>query len=85
MYPVVNSVTKAWIQGIDLPVLIVMNYATLLDDSNETEFLSVPFDMIKNGATVDMKLKKLGGDGGLYVDEEYLPFWWDSENLYFNI
>ena len=30
--------------------------------------------MMKHGATVDMIPKNLGGDGGLYVDEEYLPF-----------
>ena len=34
--------------------------------------------MIKNGATVDITSRNMGGDGGLYVDGEYLPFWWDS-------
>ena len=32
-----------------------------------------------------MKPRNLGHDGSLYVDEEYLPFWWDNENLYYNI
>ena len=32
-----------------------------------------------------MKPRNLGGDGGLYVDEEYIPFWWDDEKLYYNI
>ena len=41
--------------------------------------------MEKHGATVDMTPRNLGGDGGLYVDEEYLPFWWDNEKLYYNI
>ena len=40
---------------------------------------------MKYGATVDMKTGNLGDDGGLYVDEEYLPFWWDNINLYYNI
>ena len=32
-----------------------------------------------------MTPSKLCGGGGLYVDEEYLLFWWDNENLYYNI
>ena len=35
---------------------------------------------MKHGTTVDMTPRNLSGDGGLYVDEEYIPFWWDSEN-----
>ena len=85
VYPVVNDVMKAWIQGRDLPVLLVMNYATLLDDPNEIESLAFPFQMMEHGATVDMKPRNLDGDGGLYVDEEYLPFWWDNEKLYYSI
>ena len=40
---------------------------------------------MKHGATVDMTHRNLGGDGGLYVNEEYLPFWWYNENIYYNI
>ena len=36
VYSIVNSATKAWIQGRDLTVLLMMNYVTLLDDPNET-------------------------------------------------
>ena len=36
VYHIVNAGTKAWIQGGNIPVLIVMNYATLLDDTDET-------------------------------------------------
>ena len=35
VYPVVNTVRKASIQGRDMPVLLMMNYATFLDDKNE--------------------------------------------------
>ena len=62
-----------------------MNHDNLLDDTTETESIAVPFDMMKNGATVDMTPRNLGGDGGLYFDEEYLPFWWDNEKIYYNI
>ena len=41
--------------------------------------------MMKQGATVDITPINLGGDGGLYVNEEYIPFWWDNEKLYYNI
>ena len=36
VYPIINAVTKAWIQGRDLPVLLMMNYSTMLDDTYET-------------------------------------------------
>ena len=74
MYPILDAVTKAWIQGRVLTVLHMMNYVTLLDDPDETKSFDVHFDMMKHGATVDMTHRNLGGDGGLYVDEEYLPF-----------
>ena len=32
-----------------------------------------------------MTISNMGGDGGLYFNEEYLPFCWDDENLYYNI
>ena len=32
-----------------------------------------------------MKSRNLGSDGGLHVDEEYLLFWWDNEQTYYNI
>ena len=32
VYPIVHAVTKAWIQGRDLPILLVMDYITLLYD-----------------------------------------------------
>ena len=36
LYPIINAVTKAWIQQKYLPLLLVMNYFNLLDDTNET-------------------------------------------------
>ena len=41
--------------------------------------------MMKHGETVDMTPRNLGGDAGLYIEEEYLLFWWDNEKLYYNI
>ena len=38
--------------------------------------------MMKRGAKVGMTPRNLGDDGGLYVDEEYLLFWWDNKLFY---
>ena len=62
-----------------------MNYATFLDDPDETEYLSFPFEIVKHGETVDMTPRNLCGDGGLYVDEEYLLFWWYNERICYDI
>ena len=67
MYPIVNVLTKLWIQLRDLTLLLVMKYVTFLNDTNETEFLAVTFE-IKKETTVDMKPRDLGGDGCLHVD-----------------
>ena len=74
MYPIVYAVTKVWIQGIYLPVLLMINYATLLDDPDETEYSYVTFDMMKHGAKFGMTTRNLVRDGVLYVNGEYLTF-----------
>ena len=60
---------KAWVQGRDLPILLVMNYSRFLFYPNKKEYLSVTFEMIKHGEPVAMAPRNLGGDEGLYVDE----------------
>ena len=32
-----------------------------------------------------MTARNMVGDGVLYTDEEYLPLWWDNENIYYKI
>ena len=71
MYPIVNAVTKAWIQGRDLSVLLVMKYATFFDDTNETEYLAVPFEIKFHYEIVDMTPRNLGDEESLYFYEEY--------------
>ena len=75
---------KVWIQGRDLTVLLVINYYALLDDVNGTESSDIYFEMMKRVSAVDMKPSNLGSYGGLYVDEEYLPFLWENKNIYNN-
>ena len=74
MYPIVNAITKVEIQGKDLPVLFVINYATLLDDPTEKESLCVPFDLMRHGIKVDLTPTTLGGDGGIKVEDQFFPF-----------
>ena len=62
-----------------------MNYSRFLYYPNETQPLVFPFNMMKHGEKVDMAPMNLGGDKRLYVYEEYLPFYWYNEKLYYNI
>jgi hypothetical protein len=82
---IVNAVTKATILGRDLPVLLLMNYATMLNDDQEKESLCVPFQSMKHGISFDLTPTSFGGKGGMKVDNEFIPFKYDNEKLYLNI
>ena len=47
-----------------------MNYATLIHEKEEKESLSVTFEMMRHGVTVDLIPRTLGGEGGFFVEEE---------------
>ena len=87
--PIVNGITKATIKGRTDPVLLGINYATLIEDENENESLCQPFDVMKHGVKVDLVPKHLGGTGGMIiqgedVEESFLAFdWEEEENLVF--
>ena len=83
--PIVNAVTKAHIKGRDEPVLLAINYATLIDDDEEKESLVVPFCMMAHGIQVDMVPEKYGGQSGMTVEETFLPFEYDNEKLFLRI
>eukprot|EP00957_Ditylum_brightwellii_P020453 1541916-Ditylum_brightwellii.AAC.1 len=51
---IVNAATKAYIPNRELPVIFVINYATLNDDKDESESLIVPFEMMRHGIAVDL-------------------------------
>lgn len=80
--PIVNGITKAKINNRDQPVLLIMNYATLIDDTNEMESLCVPFAMIRHGVKIDLTPTMFGGTGGIDVDDETLPFEFDGEVIF---
>ena len=82
---IVNAVTKAYIKGKDEPVLLCVNYETLIDDEEETESLIVPFCMMAHGIKVDMVPEKYGGKSGMTVEETFFPFEYDNEKLFIKI
>ena len=68
-----------------MPVLLVINYAALIDDPNECESLIVPFEMMRHGIQCDLTPRNLGGEGCMLVDEECFNFGWDEEKLFLSI
>ena len=82
---VVNAVTKVQIPGREEPVIFEVNYATLIEDTNEYESLIVPFEMMKHGIGIDMTPTKYGGTGSIVIDGERMPFKFDDETLFWII
>ena len=82
---IVNALTKATVKGFDHPVIFHVNYATLIDDPDEHESLCVPFSLMAHGIKCDLVPKKYGGNGGLVIENEFLPFEFDGEKLFYNI
>ena len=82
---IVNAVTKAFIPGRDLPIILIVHYAAMIDDPDENESLIVPFDMMRHGVKCDLTPQKLGGDGGMIIEDEYIPMNFDDEKLFINI
>jgi len=83
--PVVNAVTLAHIKGREEPVLLLIHYATLVNDANESESLLQPFQAMRHGVMFDMTPTIHHGRGVMDVDNEELPFHYDGEKLYYSI
>ena len=83
--PIVNAITKVVLPDREEPVLVIVNYANLVDNENELESLSVPFPMQAHGCKVDQTLEKFGGEQGLLVEDCFMPFEWDGEKLFWRI
>ena len=82
---IVNGVTKAFVKGRNEPVLFHINNATLLDDEEELESLCVPFNLMKHGIKCDLTPTIYGGKGGMTIGDEFFPFDFDEEKLFFKI
>jgi hypothetical protein len=83
--PIVNAATKATILGRESPVIFIIIYATLVEDSQENKSLYVPFDMMRHGVKMDLTPGKFGGEGGMRDEDEFFPFNFDDEKLFFEI
>lgn len=71
--------------GYETPVLLVLNYATLIEDPDESESLLVPFQLMRHGCEVDSVPPQHGGRAGIRVEGEFFPFQYDGDTLYYNI
>ena len=81
VHPIVNGITKATFTNREQPVIICMNYATLIDDNDELESLSVPFNSMRLGLKVGMTPRCHGGVPGFELDGELFEFDYDDEKL----
>eukprot|EP00957_Ditylum_brightwellii_P073244 5567573-Ditylum_brightwellii.AAC.1 len=80
--PIVNEATKASINRRELPVLLIVSYATLADNKNERELLIVPFEIMWHGIETDLMPVPFGGNGSMVLKDEEYPFEWDEEKLF---
>ena len=85
VYPVVNGVTKATIEGRRDPVLFRINYATLVDDELENESLLQPWQAMSHGVSFDLTPFKYGGQQCMKVDDSTFPLEFNDETLQFSI
>ena len=53
-----------------------MKYETLISDKEGNKYISFPSDMMRCGVTVYLTPKILGEEVCLFIEEEYIPFWW---------
>ena len=76
---------KSFHSGREEPVMIRMNYATLIKDEDEEESLCVPFEMMRHGIKTNLTPMTLGETGWIQFYEEYLRFEFNGEKLYWEI
>lgn len=69
----------------DIPVLLVFHNVQINDDDKENESLAIPFHFWSHGARCCIRPPSYGGACGLTIDDNFFPFQWDGEKVYFNI
>ena len=86
-HPICSAITKATISGRTDPILLLVHHATYIatkDDQTNGEYLLTTMDMGDHGVKIngvhpnDMKC-------GITIGNEYIPFDWDDEKLFFRI
>ena len=76
-YPIVNAITKVLFPDRD-PILLQINYATLIDDPDEVESLFVPFESMKHGINFNFTPEAIGGELGMKIEDDFIPFNFDE-------
>jgi len=84
-YPVANGITKATIPGRDDPILLIINYATVVDDDSEMESLHIPFQSMRHGVKFDMTPPIYGGTGSMSINDDIMPLNFDGEKRFLSI
>jgi hypothetical protein len=69
--PMVHCTIKLHIRNLEQPVIFLLNCATLLDDSNETESLLHPFVCMRHGIQMDLAPEKYGADSGMRIEGQF--------------
>ena len=82
---VVNAATKAEIIGREEPIIVRMNYATYLDNTNKRQSLYQPFQLMAHGIKCDLTPSKYDGKAGMTIEEDFIPFNYDDEKLFLHI
>jgi hypothetical protein len=83
--PIVNCAVKAYIRNLENPVIFILNYVSLLDDTTENESLLQPFACMRHGIQMDLTPSKYGGECGMRIEGEFFQFDYDDEKLYIKI
>ena len=85
VFPIVNAATKVMLDGLDEPIIVILNYVTLVSDPNETKSLLQPFSLMPHGADIDMTPKYVGRKQQITVEDKNMPLKFDGKKLFFNI
>jgi hypothetical protein len=84
-HPIVHCAIKVNAPNIDTPIILVLNYVSLLEDEDETESLLQPFSCMRHGIRMDMTPVLYGGESGMRVDGQFIAFEFDKEKLFLSI
>lgn len=82
---IINAITKVNILGRDTPILLLINYVTLLEDEDKTKLLCILFQAMQHGVEFDLTPTSLGGKGGMRIEDKFFLFNFNEEKLYLNI
>jgi hypothetical protein len=84
-HPIVHCAIKVKAPNIEQPIILVLNYVSLLEDDEETESLLQPFSCMRHGIRMDMTPTIYGGESGMNIDGQFIAFDFDHEKLFLPI